>query len=378
MGTGTTMTTVKNIFIILMLILSSGLHAQEKPKSDNWIINEVYASDKPKRYGLFLELFNSTDNKVPDDLYISDSKQNPQQARLSSKSKYTPDFRKKNYRTFRVSAVRFRRRSIRLYNTADTLYLFKRVGYEYIVKDSFPVIWNDSLSLGRCGNRICYFNIPTPGRPNQNVDPVEYMPRKNYRITVLGGISYAANAGSNGNFPSFGVRGQKITNKRLIYTATSVAIFQQGYSFSTQDSLSPILVKRTTKGHYSAIELWAGKDIGLYLTPRLDIAIGGALVLATYRQQVYDETNVIDTGGGVLEEESRSRRETLGRYDLPVITFNGGLNFQLTPKVRIETLYNILFRTFEKNETIYYQSLNIGLSYSFKHKGRGYREGLLW
>ena len=115
-----------------------------------------------------------------------------------------------------------------------------------------------------------------------------------------------------------------------------------------------------------------GKEAGIFVTPRFDLSAGAAIVLYTYAHQVYDETFIINS-----TSETTRHDVNIENYQLPVMCFNFGLNYQLTPIYRIELFSNVVFRTLEKNETIYYRSLSIGLSRSLRIKGRGYREPLL-
>jgi len=393
------------IIILFILAIPQWLLAQKekyKRTSKDWMLNEVYVSDSSSRYGLFVEIYNpSKEKKVTSDLYLSTEKDSPGQYRLKSKSRFHPDLKKKGYNAFKVSAVRFRSRTIRMYGQTDTLYLYKRINYEFYLTDSIPVIWNDSLSVGKCGDRLCIFNMPTPGRINKNIQPYQHMPRKLYRGSILLGTSSANNIGKSllqknsaaseassyaGNnrisaFPSFGIKVQKVVNRRSFYTTTTVALFHQGYSFkgTESDSTNTGYVTRKLDGYYSAVSIWAGKDIGVFLTPRFDISIGGALVLATYARQNYDETiDFVRKSDNEVFHDHYKQKETPANYQLPVLTFNSSLNYRLTPRYKIELFYNILFRTFQKTETIYYHSINIGVSKSFRHKGRGYREALLF
>jgi hypothetical protein len=193
----------------------------------------------------------------------------------------------------------------------------------------------------------------------------------------LGGVSSARNTdfSNPGYFPSVAVKIQKVVNRRLFYTGSSASLFYQGYSFKDSTSLQSSVyteLTRSVNGRYAAFGFWAGKDIGLFLTPRLDISCGAGLVFGTYARQNYNESLV---GDGVTLINNRKQKQTISNYGLPVLTFNAGLNYQLTPKWKIEFLHTIRFRTFAKNETEYYKSFNIGVSYSFREKGRGYKEG---
>ncbi len=373
------------IITILVLVIPKWMKAQDNNPSSNkdWVINEVYVSEAPTRYGLFIELYNPSSPEFPSDLYISTTKDHSDQYRLRTRLRYHPDQRQRQYRAFKVSTIRYKRKSIRIYEKPDTVYLFKRVNYEFEFKDAFPILWNDSLSLGRCGNRICYFNIPTPGRVNKNVKSVRYMPRRGYRLAILGGSSSAINTGfSNGvgRIPSFIIKGQKIVNRRLFYTTSTASIYSQGYYFNntTDTTTSNGYLIRNVNGYYASIGISAGKEIGIYLTPRIDLSCGASLVIASYTRQIYNEHRTFTPTNSATTQEDIKQNQRIGNYPLPVLTFNSGLNYQLTPKLKIELSYNILFRTFEKSGRTYFHSLNIGLSTYLTSKGRGYRDGLLW
>lgn len=363
--------------IIVMFIIPKWMIAQDTntPDDKSWVINEVYVSEAPTRYGLFIELYNPSDPDLPPDLYISTSKDHSDQYRLRNKLRFHPDQRQQKYRAFKVSVMRFKRRSIKIYERPDTVYLFRRVNYEFEFQDAFPVLWNDSLSLGKCGNRICYFNIPTPGRVNKNVNPIRYMPRRGYKLSILGGSSSATNTGFSsgvGRIPSFNIKGQKIVNRRLFYTTTSAAVYSLGYSFNNTEILPAkdgAEVTHKSDGYYVSIGCWIGKEIGIYLTPRFDVSAGIGIVPISYTRQIYTET---------INSVSQKQNQRIGNYSLPVFNFTSGLNYQLTSKFKIEIAYNVLFRTFEKSGRTYFNSLAIGLSTYLNSKGRGYREGLLW
>jgi hypothetical protein len=366
-----------NKFLIILIIVVAPLQllAQTKTGSNkNWVINEVYVSNSPTRYGLFVEVFSPDPSKASPSLYFGTTRKDVQ---FRAKGKYHPDSQQKGYKAFKVSVVRFKMRTIRIGGRPDTLYLFARDGYEYKLQDAFPVVWSDTVSIGRCGNKICYFNMPTPGRENKNVNPNQFTPRRHYRASLLLGASYARNTDflHVGYYPSVAFKIQKVVNRRTFYTGTSASIFYQGYTFNEtvmpQTNNGTELI-RSVDGHYSAIGLWAGKDIGLFLTPRLDISAGAGLVFGTYATQSYNETIIVD--GATIKDDVK-QNQTISSYGLPVLTFNVGLNYQLTSKWRIEFLHTTRFRTFAKNETEYYNSYNLGVSYLFQEKGRGYKEG---
>jgi hypothetical protein len=363
----------KFLTLLILVVAPIGLLAQLNTNK-KWVINEVYINESPKRYGLFIEVYNSDPN-APANFSLSSSRKDPDQIRI--KSKFHPDQRQKGYKAFKVSVVRFKSRTIRIYGRPDTLYLFSRDRYEYKLQDAFPVAWSDTTSIGRCGTKICYFNMPTPGRENKNVDPVQFIPRRNYRASFLLGAGYARNTDfeNAGYFPSAAVKIQKVVNRRSFYTGSSASIFYQGYTFNETtkpQTNNGTELTRTIDGHYSAIGLWAGKDIGFFITPRFDISAGAGLVLGTYARQNYNETLIVD---GVTIQDDVKQKQTISPYGLPVLTFNVGLNYQLTPKWKIEFLHTSRFRTFAKNETEYYNSFSLGVSCSFKEKGKGYKEG---
>ena len=132
----------KIIIIVLVSIVPVCVQAQEAINSNDqgWVINEVYISDAPKRYGLFVEFYNpAKPKKFPNNFFLSTSRDHSDQFRL--RAKYNPDQRQRGYQSFKVSTVRFKRRTIKLYGRPDTLYLFKQVDYELHVQDSFPVLW---------------------------------------------------------------------------------------------------------------------------------------------------------------------------------------------------------------------------------------------
>jgi hypothetical protein len=218
--------------------------------------------------------------------------------------------------------------------------------------------------------------MPTPGRENKNVNPNQFIPRRNYRASLLLGAGYARNTDflHVGYYPGVALKIQKVVNRRTFYTASSASIFFQGYTFNETVPLptnNNTTVTRSVNGHYSSIGFWAGKDVGLFLTPRIDVSAGAGLVFGTYAWQNYNETITVD--GLTVKDDKQS--QTISPYGLPVLTFNLGLNYKLTPKWKIEFLHTTRFRTFAKNETEYYNSYNLGLSYSFQEKGRGYKEG---
>jgi hypothetical protein len=370
---------MKRLFTSILLTLPLCVFAQVAPDNNNWKINEVYISDAEKRYGLFIELHNETSPKgAPYEYYVSSNRKDPYQVRLKNGWKFHPDMRQKGYRAYRVSVIRFKRKSAKFYGHPDSLFLFKRSGSQFQLKDKFPVLWNDSLSIGRCGGGLCYFNMPTPGRINKNVNSVQFIPRRNYRASLQLGASAANNTGflHVGYYPSAAFKIQKVVNRRTFYTGTSASIFYQGYTFNENIPLQSNVFNeliRSVDGKYSTFGLWAGKDIGLFLTPRVDISCGAGLIFATFSQQVYSETITAD---GTVLSTSPKEKQTIQNYGLPVLTFNAGLNYQLTPKWKIEFFHNIYFRTFSKNETIYYKTFNLGVSCAFMTKGKGYKEGV--
>jgi hypothetical protein len=355
--------------------------AQVTPDDNsNWKINEVYISDADTRYGLFLELYNPSSPKgQPYDYYLSTSRKDPYQIRLRKSWHFYSDQRQHGYRTYKISVLRFKRKSAKIYAHPDSLFLFRRVQNEFQLTDRFPVLWNDSLSVGRCGNKICYFNIPTPARENKNVRTVQYIPRRNYRVSFLPGASSANGAGFPhvGYYPSVAVKLQKVVNHRVLYTGTSAAIFFQGYTYKGMYALpaDTAIYKnlyREANGHRYSVGCWVTKDVGLFITPRLDISCGGGLILYTYQQDSYHETII---GDGTVLDRNAPVKSTIQNYGLPVLTFNAGLNYQLTSKCKIEFFHNIYFRTFSRGAEVYYKTFNLGVSYAFRQKGRGYKEG---
>jgi hypothetical protein len=372
---------MKRLLTSILFALPLGVFAQTTQSANdnnNWKINEVYVSDAEKRYGLFVELYNEKSPKgQPYDYYLSISRKDPYQMRLRSGWKFHIDGRQKGYMAYRVSVIRHKRKSAKFYGHPDSLFLFKRIDNQFVLKDKFPVLWSDSLSVGRCDGRLCYFNMPTPGRVNKNVNPHQNIQRRNYRASLLLGGSNAGNTGFANvtYYPSATFKVQKVINRRTFYTGTSAAIFYQGYTFN-ENALLPSSqyneLIRSVKGNYSAFGLWAGKDIGMFLTPRFDISCGAGLIFGSYSQQKYSETL---TGDGTVIDKSPNQTQTIENYGLPILTFNAGLNYQLTRKWKIEFFHNIYFRTFSKNETIYYKSFTIGVSHAFMEKGRGYKEG---
>ncbi|HEY8935875.1 MAG TPA: hypothetical protein VIM65_11670 [Cyclobacteriaceae bacterium] len=366
------------VLILFACVVFTNIRAQinkqkiKRDPSPEWLINEIYASDDDKRFGLFLEVQSKTKKKISSNLFASVERDYPWQFKLKSRTDYNPDIRKKGYNAVKISAVRMRARTIKLYNRPDSIFLFRRINDQFLLEDAFPILWNDSLSIGRCDGKICKFNIPTPGRPNKNVEPWQYMPRKFYRVSILGGGSTANNTGfaHTGYYPAYGVKVQKVVNRRLYYLTTMASIFQQGYSFNQTETFPTST--RKVNGHYSGFQFYVGKEAGVFVTPRFDLTAGAAIVLYTYAHQVYDETFIINS-----TTETTKHDVSIENYQLPVMCFNFGLNYQLTPIYRIELFSNLVFRTYQKNETIYYRSLSIGLSRSLRIKGRGYREPLL-
>jgi hypothetical protein len=354
----------------MLVSASMGVLAQTNTSTNNkWVINEVYMTNSSTRYGLFVEVYSHDPSKASPNLYFGTTKKDIQ---FRAKGKYHPDLQQKGYKAFKISTVRFKSRTIKIGGKPDTLYLFVRDGYEYKLQDAFPIAWSDTVSIGRCGNRICYFNMPTPGRENKNVNPNQFIPRRNYRASLLLGAGYARNTDflHVGYYPVVALKIQKVVNRRTFYTGSSASIFFQGYTFNETVPLNTT-VTRTVNGHYSAIGFWAGKDIGLFLTPRVDVSAGAGLVFGTYAWQNYNETITVD--GLTAKDDKQS--QTISPYGLPVLTFNLGLNYKLNSKWKIEFLHTTRFRTFAKNETEYYNSYNLGVSYSFQEKGRGYKEG---
>ncbi len=371
----------KAIVSILLLTAPLLLSAQDNSTDKAWVINEIYASKLPTRLGLFVELYNPLSDKIPFDLYLSTNKKMPDLFRIRIKSHYNPDLRKKGYTAFKISRYH-KARSILLYHIVDTLYLFRKTKNEYSLQDQLPILWSDTLSIGRCGKRICYFNVGTPGQPNKSVNEDQLIPRKNYRISVLGGTSSANNTGFSdgvGSTPSFGVKAQKNTNRRLFYHAISAALFTQGYLFKTPQQTTVTATGefvRSAEGYYRSIQFWAGEEIGVFITPRLDFSCGAALVLGSFSWQRYDEKRIFTPVNGIPIQEHRKQNQVIGNYGLPVLTFNAGLNYELPSRLKIELFHTILFRTFEKTETIYYKSFNIGVSVPFSAMGRAYRDAL--
>jgi hypothetical protein len=372
---------MKTLVSLIFLIIPVCLMAQVTPTNKEWKINEIYISDADTRYGLFLELHNASSPKgQPYDYFLSTSKKDPYQIRLRKSWKFYPDQRQRGYRTYRVSVLRFKRKSAKLYAHPDSLFLFRRVQNEFQLTDRFPIIWSDSLSVGRCGDKICYFNIPTPGRENKNVRPIQYIPRRNYRVSFLPGASSANNVDLPhiGYYPSMIVKLQKVVNRRFFYTGTSAAIFFQGYRLGggmyrlQADTSFYKNLFREAKGHNYSVGFWATKDVGLFITPRLDISCGAGLIFYTFQQNIEYVTEI---GDGKTIKDHVKEKDTIEPYGLPVVTFNAGLNYQLTPKCKIEFFHNIFFRTLSHGTTVYNKTFNLGLSYSFHQKGRGYKEG---
>jgi hypothetical protein len=378
----------KKIVAVLLAIggIPSGVWAQKSPINYNhtsdWAINETYINSSPKRYQLFVELYSPSSSKIPFNLLLSPDKNYPFPFRLKTARRCRPHLQRNGYKAFRVSTVKFKHHTIRMTHKYDTLYLLEKLrNGTFQVRDSFPILWNDTTSYGPCNmnRQPCTFNVPTPGFPNINVDSTLLMPRKSYQLSVVGGISTATRTGFNntGVMSAYGIQLQRVINRKEFYTTLQFFYLYHGYSFRDKEVLTTAVgeLAREVNGYYSSHSFGVDTGAGLYLTLKTEAFFNVGLLLNT-AHQTYTDKRLFITKDGTRTEETTLQYQK-ANYSQPAFTYTIGFNYKLLRGLKARIAYNTILSLSNKKEAIHHHGLTAGLSVNFRNRGIAYKKVLL-